>query len=30
LFLNVNGLALGALADFGAQNSQNTTQFDAR
>ncbi len=25
-----NGLALGAVADFGAQNCQNTTKIDAR
>ena len=25
-----NGLALGAVADFGAQNFQSTTKFDAR
>jgi hypothetical protein len=25
-----NGLALGAVADFGAPNCQNTTKVDAR
>jgi len=25
-----NGLALGAVADFGAQNCQHTTKVDAR
>jgi len=28
--LNANVLALGAVADFGAQNCQYTTKFDAR
>jgi len=28
--LNDNGLALGAVADFGAQNCQYTTKVDAR
>jgi len=28
--MTANGLALGAVADFGAQNSQYTTKVDAR
>jgi len=28
--LSANGLALGAVADFGAQNCQYTTKDDAR
>jgi hypothetical protein len=28
--LSANGLALGAVADFGAQNCQYTTKADAR
>jgi len=28
--MNANGLALGAVADFGAQNCQYTTKVDAR
>jgi hypothetical protein len=28
--LAFNGLALGAVADFGAQNCQYTTKFDAK
>jgi hypothetical protein len=28
--LTANGLALGAVADFGAQNCQYTTKVDAR
>jgi len=28
--LAANGLALGAVADFGAQNCQYTTKVDAR
>jgi len=30
LTLACNGLALGAVADFGAQNCQYTTKVDAR
>jgi hypothetical protein len=29
-FMSHNVLALGAVADFGAQNCQYTTNFDAR
>ncbi len=29
-FITLNGLALGAVADFGAQNCQLTTKVDAR
>jgi len=28
--VSYNGLALGAVADFGAQNCQYTTKVDAR
>ena len=28
--MTANGLALGAVADFGAQNCQYTTKVDAR
>jgi len=28
--MNANGLALGAVADYGAQNCQYTTKVDAR
>jgi len=28
--MNANGLALGAVAGFGAQNCQYTTKVDAR
>jgi len=28
--ISANGLALGAVADFGAQNCQPSTNFDAR
>jgi len=30
LLQTANGLALGAVADFGAQNCQYTTKVDAR
>jgi hypothetical protein len=30
LAIAANGLALGAVADFGAQNCQYTTKVDAR
>ena len=30
VFRQSDGLALGAVAEFGAQNCQNTTEVDAR
>jgi len=30
VIIDANGLALGAVADFGAQNCQYTTKVDAR